>query len=762
MQTQTLKNQFRLWTVLLVLVPSLLIMAIYTVGQIKVAKQEKLEMIGQRVHSQERLIDYWIEEWGENVRELSQIEKIITLDEQQMKHIFNLKQQHDKHLDYLSYVDKNGNFKISTLSSEIKYPSAIGQPYFEAAVAGKDYISDVVIGQNLGLTMINFSSPIFDETGNFQGLILGSVKMTTLEALLSDNSFGETGEIFLVNRDGTFLTNPRYIREMTSKGLAQMTTSMKPKITDDALKNIRLGESNTGTWTKHDGHKILGAYLDVPRRGWTVIGTINEEEILGPIYKQLGAMAGGTLFLVFLMIPLATLITNRIKRPLDWLIKQSELITTEEYEKVGHDKHPGNSSYELNILCATFVNMSHKIQNTIGLLRENEAQLEYKVHERTIALLNMNMVLEDEIGKHQVMNKALKDSHDALACSEGRYKDLFESMHNGCAYYKVLFDGDENPVDLEYIDINHAYEKFTGHLASEVIGKRRTEIIPNNNEEISDEMNLIIAVAISGESVNFTKKFRGKERLYSTSAYSPAKGYVVVISEDVTEYVTLQKKVAHMDRLNLIGKMAAGLAHEIRNPMTVVKGYLQYFKKKIPTSLHDQLDVMLSELVRIEIIITDFLAIAKTKPTAPEQGDLNGIINSISPLLLTDALKRGMNLEFKLSKDIPQIILAEKEIKQLLLNLATNGMNAMEEHGTLTIETKFRDETVFLYIDDSGCGIAKDLQTKIFDPFFTTRDDGTGLGLSVCASIVASHNGTIEVHSEEGKGSRFIINFPVY
>jgi len=95
------------------------------------------------------------------------------------------------------------------------------------------------------------------------------------------------------------------------------------------------------------------------------------------------------------------------------------------------------------------------------------------------------------------------------------------------------------------------------------------------------------------------------------------------------------------------------------------------------------------------------------------------------------------------------------------MSLAMNGLNAMKEHDTLTIETKYHDSSVILCIDDSGCGMARDLQMKIFDPFFTTRDEGTGLGLSVCASIVSGHNGTIEVHSVEGKGTRFIITFPV-
>jgi two-component system, sporulation sensor kinase E len=170
---------------------------------------------------------------------------------------------------------------------------------------------------------------------------------------------------------------------------------------------------------------------------------------------------------------------------------------------------------------------------------------------------------------------------------------------------------------------------------------------------------------------------------------------------------------------------------------------------------------MLGELMRIEMIITDFLSIAKTKVTDVEEKDLNEVINSVAPLLRIDGLKRGINVEFKFSKDIPKLILSDKEIKQLLLNLAINGLNAMKEHGTLTIETTYQDNAVLLYVDDCGASIAKDLQSKIFDPFFTTSENGTGLGLSVCASIVASHNGTIEVQSEEGKGTRFIITFSV-
>ena len=761
MQKHTLGSQFRLWTVLLVLVPSLLVMVIYTVAQVKVAKQDNLQLISQRLHSQELLIDYWMVERVNDVRMLSQSRDFRTLDEQQMKHYLTLIQQGSNDFDSLSYIDKNGIFKISTFKRELQYSSVVGQPYYAAASAGKEYISDVVIGRNSGIPIINFSSPIFDYAGDFQGLILGSVRTTTLQTLLRDNWFGETGELYLVNREGTLLTVPRYVNALIGKGIIEDAATMKMKMTDDAFDKIRLGESGTATWMSYMGDKVVGAYMEVPERGWTLIGKINEEEVFSPIYKQLEMMAGGTLFLVLLIIPLATLITNRIKRPLDWLIKQSALITTEDYEMVGRDKQPESFSYELDILCKIFVQMSRKISNTIGLLKENEVKLEHKVHERTIVLSDMNVVLEQEIIEHQAANKAMCQSRDALAVSNTRYENLFDYMHNGCSYFRVLFDQEESSIDLEYIHVNYAYEKYVGRLDAELIGKRLTDIFPNIDENKFDWIQALTTVAISGVPVIFKQYFEHQDRRYSISAYSPTKGYVAVIWEDVTQYVTLQKKVAQMDRLSLIGNMAAGLAHEIRNPMTVIKGYLQFFKKKFPNNLQDQLDLVLNELARIETIITDFLTIAKTTPTKPEIQDLNRIINIIAPLLLTDALKRGMNLKLKLSKNIPQFILAEKEIKQLLLNLAMNGFNAMEQHGVLTIGTKYHNKAVILCVDDSGCGIAEDLQTKIFNPFFTTRDEGTGLGLSVCASIVAGHNGTIEVHSEEGKGTRFIITFPI-
>jgi len=233
----------------------------------------------------------------------------------------------------------------------------------------------------------------------------------------------------------------------------------------------------------------------------------------------------------------------------------------------------------------------------------------------------------------------------------------------------------------------------------------------------------------------------------------------MTITHDITKYEEIKGNMVKLDRLNLVGEMAAGVAHEIRNPITVIKGYLQFLMKKVSGSMVEQFCIILNELERIEQIITDFLSVAKDNRVENKEQDLNALIKEVIPLISTDAMKRGIELEVNLAEWLPHLLLNGREIKQLLLNFARNGMDAMSQHGTLIIESILEGDKVSLCIADCGCGICKEDQEKIFDPFFTTKESGTGLGLSICAAIVLRHNGIIEVQSEKSKGTRFIITF---
>lgn len=265
------------------------------------------------------------------------------------------------------------------------------------------------------------------------------------------------------------------------------------------------------------------------------------------------------------------------------------------------------------------------------------------------------------------------------------------------------------------------------------------------------------------ETLNsYVKKSQGTNLISSVPIRDYEKNILagaMTIVHNISEYENIKEEMAKLDRLNLVGEMAAGVAHEIRNPLTVIKGYLQFMSGKASDSMVEQFRTVLDELDRIEQIISDFLCLAGNKLTEYKKQSLNAVIQGVIPLIQTDAIKHGVDLKVNLAKEIPNLLLSDKEIKQLILNLTRNGMEAMSQNGILTIETSVTDDMVCLCIADSGCGIPKELQEKMFAPFFTTKSNGTGLGLAICAGIARRHNATIEVQTEKGKGTKFIIMF---
>lgn len=413
MRTQTLRRQFTIWTAFLVLIPSLLIMAIHTGGRISDARDQNLALISQRVAAQQQLIEYWLGERMNDIRTISRSESFRSGDPARMQRKLAETQLSNKNFDSLSYIDKTGYFRLSTLAGGIRFPSTAGQPYYQAALAGREYISDVVVGRNSGLPIINFSAPVYDDAGTLKGLILGSVRLTMLEALLKNTWLGETGEVFIVDKYGTMLTEPRHVDSLIARGLVKDTARLKLKITDDAFRNIRLGESGTATWTDYLGDRVIGAYQAIPERGWTVIGKIKEDEVFAPMYRQLYAMAGGTILVLLLFLRLATRLTDRFEQPIVWLIRQSNLVAAENYQAVDYDLKTANISSEMASLCQTFVAMSRKIATTVSLLKQNEALLQGKIDE----IQEINATLEEKIRELQAAEERRQRYAEEIAAT---------------------------------------------------------------------------------------------------------------------------------------------------------------------------------------------------------------------------------------------------------------------------------------------------------------------------------------------------------
>ncbi|MGC7870894.1 ATP-binding protein [Desulfosporosinus sp. SYSU MS00001] len=228
---------------------------------------------------------------------------------------------------------------------------------------------------------------------------------------------------------------------------------------------------------------------------------------------------------------------------------------------------------------------------------------------------------------------------------------------------------------------------------------------------------------------------------------------------DITENRRYKQELSRLDRLNLVGEMAAGIGHEVRNPMTVVRGYLQMFSSKELFASHkESINIMIEEIDRANSIITEFLSLAKTKKIPKKEIDLNEVIGKIIPLVEVDALRQGHEIKLEL-QEVPNILGDEKELRQCILNLVRNGLEAMSNKGTITIKTYLFDGQVVLEVQDQGCGIPVEVQKSIGTPFLTTKDKGTGLGLPVCFSIAERHGAVLDYKTDSG-GTSFYFKCP--
>jgi len=229
---------------------------------------------------------------------------------------------------------------------------------------------------------------------------------------------------------------------------------------------------------------------------------------------------------------------------------------------------------------------------------------------------------------------------------------------------------------------------------------------------------------------------------------------------DITERKNVNQELARLERLNMVGEMAAGIAHEVRNPLTTVKGFLQLLTSKDNTKEYREFyDLMIEELDRANSIISDFLNLARDQTTDYKLTDISEMVRSLSPLLTADALIQDKEIVLELEQ-VPDILGNKNELRQLLLNIVRNGLEAMPVGTTLTIQTFKLDDFIILRVCDQGVGIDPVIFKKLGTPFLTTKEQGTGLGLAICQGIAVRHHAVIDYESTPS-GTTVTVKFPV-
>lgn len=275
------------------------------------------------------------------------------------------------------------------------------------------------------------------------------------------------------------------------------------------------------------------------------------------------------------------------------------------------------------------------------------------------------------------------------------------------------------------------------------------------------------------QSVITTRSRKTKTLLFSYTPILGGEGELigmVIIGSDMTSFIEKQEKLIENERLAVIGQLTTSIAHEIKNPLTVISGFAEVTKSKIlkiggNESLKEAMLYYQQEIIdnsrNMNRLIVDLLQLARPKKAERVRANISGTLDKICNTIAPYALQKNVTLIKNLLAADLEMTVDPVQIGQVLLNLCNNAIQAMEEGGTLGIDTDRDDGHLIIKVTDTGCGIKTEDLAKLGTPFFTTKAEGTGLGLSVSYSIIRDYGGRIEVESEVGKGSTFKVHLPL-
>jgi PAS domain S-box-containing protein len=360
--------------------------------------------------------------------------------------------------------------------------------------------------------------------------------------------------------------------------------------------------------------------------------------------------------------------------------------------------------------------------------------------------------VEELLSYSQEQNRKLLEKR--LDQTEQRFKSLF--VHHSDSIFTFNLDG-------QLIDANQAAEKLVDYPIEDLKNMDWNSIILPKDLDLHREY---FKQANEGKhqecTVSIIRK-DGCERVVNIKMIPIIIDNQLIgiyeIAKDITESKLSEEMIRRSDKLSVVGQLAAGVAHEIRNPLTTLRGFVQLFKTDIDERYAN---IMLAELDRINLIVSEFLILSKPQAINYEYKDMEQILHSIISFLEPQAIIKNIQLHLVIDKEIPQIKCEQNQLKQVFINLLKNAIEAMPKGGNITVEVQVtNDEMVNICIIDEGEGIEEEQIPKVGEPFFSTKENGTGLGLMVSYRIIENHGGAMRISSQLNKGTTIEIKLPI-
>lgn len=310
---------------------------------------------------------------------------------------------------------------------------------------------------------------------------------------------------------------------------------------------------------------------------------------------------------------------------------------------------------------------------------------------------------------------------------------------------------------------NKGFESVHNRPPSDVLPREISRFFSSHDNR--DEMTDRDVMLTGADNVRYTL------HLSSLPVYDKESNYMgrVLLMYDLSELKRLEKEVQRHDRLVALGKMAAGVAHEVRNPLSSIKGFATLLGSKFKAGSQEQetAHLLVHEAERLNRSITELLNYARPTTLKKEPTNIGELVSSSLKLVSSDAQALGVELSLEIDADIPDIEVDRDRISQVMLNLYLNGLQAMEEAGRqkelkVFVHSDPAGNNVVIEVHDRGGGIPPENIDKVFDPYFTTKPDGTGLGLALAYKIIDEHNGIIRFESSEGRGTSVYVTLPLH
>lgn len=606
-----------------------------------------------------------------------------------------------KAYDYIFITDDVGNIEVFSGEPQNDY---VYKKFLPVVLNGANFVSDFTYFPDTKSYGVYYASPIIDENLRISGAVVERMNFNAISDIVKNVRLGSKGYAYIVDDNGSSIFHP----------------------SSNLVKTEILSEKNNKTYfTVHDNIKYFSAYYSLnkyesQKNNWSIVVEQPEKEAFQITYNLRNYTIVIVIFSVIIVFVLVSLLSIRITKPIKILVKQTQNIA---------EGHIGN-------------NIKIQSGDEIGSLAES-----------------FNIVLDN---LKAMMQQIIQISGEAASLAEIRQYtgEFFKNIPNAI----ITMDNMTNITSF-----NNEASNITGINENDILNKTITDSYDTN-------LLPIIKLLIHGleKDIIYIKhiiKIKGDMGIetpimINTSLQKDVNGKtlgVIGVFRSVEEIKQIELSAIRAKNLESLGALSAGMAHELRNPLTSIKGYAQYIKLELGESsaLNEDITIVIDEVDRLNNIIDRFLDFARPKELNLELGNINEVLNLVVKLISKEMFPKNIDIIMHIS-NVPTILFDFEQIEQVILNIAMNAIQAMPNGGILTINSIFLEASNIMEVtlEDTGIGISEVDQDKIFEPFFTTKNKGTGLGLAICSIIVENHKGVIEVLSNHSVGTKFTIKLP--